>query len=121
MRKTICQIVDSSGNLPRNFIEHYNISEIPFYFKFDKPNYFRENVDYKITEFYNHMEQYPNEIPKTSAPNIYDWLTVFEEQYARGTKKYIVTRFLLNYLQAFKLLFQQSKYLKKKTRISRWK
>lgn len=91
MRKAICQIVDSSGNLPRNFIEQYNISEIPFYFKFDKPNYYRENVDYKITEFYNHMKQYPNEIPKTSAPNIYDWLTVFEEQYARGAKKYIVT------------------------------
>ncbi|MBW7571986.1 DegV family protein [Caproiciproducens faecalis] len=91
MRKTICQIVDSSGNLPRKFIEENNISEIPFYFKFDKPNYYRENVDYKITEFYNHMEQYPNEIPKTSAPNIYDWLTVFEEQYARGIKNYIVT------------------------------
>ena len=91
MKKTICQIVDSSGNLPRNLIEHYNISEIPFYFKFDKPHFYRENVDYKITEFYNHMEQYPNEIPKTSAPNIYDWLTVFEEQYARGAKKYIVT------------------------------
>lgn len=91
MSKTICQIVDSSGNLPRNFIEQYNISEIPFYFKFDKPNYYRENVDYKITEFYNHMEEYPNEAPKTSAPNIYDWLTVFEEQYAKGIKKYIIT------------------------------
>lgn len=91
MNKTICQIIDSSGNLPRNFIEQYHISEVPFYFKFDNPDYYRENVDYKIAEFYKHMEDYPDEVPQTSAPNIYDWLTVFEKQYAKGAKKYIVT------------------------------
>lgn len=91
MNKTICQIVDSSGSLPRDFIKQHNISEVPFYFKFDNTNYYRENVDYEITEFYKHMEEYPDEVPKTSAPNIHDWLTVFEEQHARGAKKYIVT------------------------------
>jgi DegV family protein with EDD domain len=91
MSRTICQIVDSSGNLPRDFIERYNISEVPFYFKFDNTNYYRENIDYKINEFYNHMEEFPDDVPKTSAPNINDWLTVFEEQYAKGVKQYIVT------------------------------
>jgi len=91
MSKTICQIVDSSGNLPRDFIEQHNISEVPFYFKFDNSDYYRENVDYSTNEFYKHLENNPDVIPKTSAPNIYDWLTVFEEQYARGAKKYIVT------------------------------
>lgn len=91
MNKTICQIVDSSGSLPRNFIEQYNINEVPFYFKFDNPNYYRDKVDYGITEFYKHMEKYPDKVPKTSAPNIHDWLTVFEKQYARGAKNYIVT------------------------------
>jgi len=37
------------------------------------------------------MEGHPDDVPKTSAPNIYDWLTIFEEQYANGAKKYIVT------------------------------
>lgn len=91
MNKMICQIVDSSGSVPRDFIKQYNISEVPFFFKFDNTSYYRENVDYEITEFYKHMEEYPDEVPKTSAPNINDWLTVFEERYARGDKKYIVT------------------------------
>jgi len=91
MNKTICQIVDSSGSLPRDFIKQYNISEVPFYVKFESTNYYRENVEYEITEFYKHMENQPDDVPKTSAPNIHDWLTVFEEWYARGAKKYIVT------------------------------
>ncbi|TEB13303.1 DegV domain-containing protein [Pelotomaculum sp. FP] len=91
MSKTICQVVDSSGNLPREFIKQYNIIEVPFYFTFDNTNYYCENVNYTITEFYKHMVEYPDEVPKTSAPNILDWLTVFEEQYAGGAKKYIVT------------------------------
>nr|WP_312576251.1 DegV family protein [Sedimentibacter sp.] len=91
MNNTICQIVDSSGSLPLNLIKKYNISEVPFYFKFKNTNYYKENVDYKMTEFYKHMEEYPDDIPKTSSPNIYDWLTIFDEQYAKGVKRYIVT------------------------------
>lgn len=91
MNKTICQIVDTSGSLPLDFIKQYNIGVVPFYFKFENTNYYRENVDYKITEFYQHMQKYPEDVPKTSAPNIYDWLTLFEEHYARGAKNYIVT------------------------------
>ncbi len=91
MNKMICQIVDSSGSLPREFIKQYNISEVPFYFKFENTDFYRENADYGIAEFYKHMEQHPEDVPKTSAPNIYDWLTVFQEQYAKGVKKYIVT------------------------------
>ncbi len=91
MNRKICQIVDSSGNLPRALMEQHSISEVPFYFKFDNPDYYRENVDYKIAEFYKHMEEYPDQVPQTSAPNIYDWLAVFEQQYSLGAKKYIVT------------------------------
>ncbi len=91
MNNTICQIVDSSGSLPLNLIKKYNISEVPFYFKFQNTNYYKENVDYKIDEFYKHMEEHPDDVPKTSSPNIYDWLTIFDEQYAKGAKKYIVT------------------------------
>ena len=91
MNKTICQIVDSSGSLPLNLIKKYNISEVPFYFKFKNTNYYREKVDYETAEFYKYMEEHPNDVPKTSSPNIYDWLTIFDEQYAKGAKKYIVT------------------------------
>lgn len=91
MSKTICQIVDSSGSLPRDFVKEYNISEVPFYFKFENTDYYQENVDYETTKIYKHMEEHPNDVPKTSTPNIHDWLTVFEEQYIIGFKKFIVT------------------------------
>lgn len=91
MNKMICQVVDSSGYLPRELIKQYNISEVPFYFTFDNTNYYRGNVNNEITAFYKHMVEYPGEVPKTAAPNIHDWLTVFEERYAGGAKKYIVT------------------------------
>jgi len=91
MNKTICQIVDSSGSLPRDLIKQYNISEVPFYFKFGNTDYYRENVDYEMSEFYKHMGKHPDDVPQTSTPNIYDWLTVFKEQYASGAQSYIVT------------------------------
>jgi DegV family protein with EDD domain len=91
MNSAICQIVDSSGSLPREFIHQYNIHEVPFYFKFDNPEYYRENVDFEIGDFYQHMATFPDKYPKTSAPNISDWLAVFEEQYAGGFSKFIVT------------------------------
>lgn len=115
MKKTICQIVDSSGGLPRDFVKRYNISEVPFYFKFDNPDYYRENVDYGISEFYEHMKKYPHKIPKTASPNINDWLTVFEEQYARGVKKFIVTTISAKLSASFqtavsaKKIFEKSK------------
>lgn len=91
MDKTICQIIDSSGSLPQDFIKQYNISEVSFYFKFENTDYCKENIDYETTDFFKHMEEYPNDVPKTSSPNPYDWLSLFKEQYEKGARKYIVT------------------------------
>lgn len=87
----ICQIVDSSGGLPRDFVQKNNVNEVPFYFRFDSPDYLRENVDGNLTEFYRHMTEYPNILPKTAAPNINDWLSVLEKQYAKGAREYIIS------------------------------
>lgn len=91
MNKTICLVVDSSGNLSRDFLKQHNISEVSFYFKFKNTDYFKENIDYETSDFFKHMEKDPDDIPKTSAPNPHDWLSSFEEQYAKGARKYIVT------------------------------
>jgi len=91
MDKKICQLVDSAGSLPKEFSEQYNIHTVPFYFKFNDTDYLRENIDLAADEFYQHMLDFPDDAPKTSAPNIHDWLSVLEEQYAKGFKKYIVT------------------------------
>ncbi len=91
MRRPIGQIIDSSGNLPRDLIEKFKISEASFYFKFDGMDYVKENVDYTTDEFFEHMEKNPNDIPKTSAPNIHDWLTLFKKRYEEGVREFIVT------------------------------
>ena len=114
MNETICQVVDSSGGLPREFIKQYNISEVPFYFTFDNKNYYCENVNYETTEFYKHMLEYPDEVPKTSAPNIQDWLTTFEERYACGAKKYIVTTISSKLSSSFQTAIAAKKIFKER-------
>lgn len=91
MSRTVCQIIDSSGNLPRNILEQYNISEASFYVKFKSTDYVRENVDYETEAFFEHMEKNPNDIPNTAAPNVHDWLSILKERYAAGARKFIIT------------------------------
>jgi DegV family protein with EDD domain len=91
VNKSICQIVDSSGSLPRDFLKRHGICEVPFYFKFDGPDYARENVDWGVDEFYRHMEEHQDLVPSTACPNLYDWLSVFERQKAAGFRELIVT------------------------------
>jgi DegV family protein with EDD domain len=91
MNHAICQIVDSAGSLPQKFIKQNNIIEVPFYFKFQATDYFRENVDYQVDAFYQHMQAEPENVPKTAAPNINDWVEVFEQQYDQNYRKFIVT------------------------------
>jgi len=91
MNKSICQIVDSSGSLPRDLLKRHGISEVPFYFKFDGTDYARENVDWGVDEFYRHMEEHPDLVPSTACPNVYDWLSVFERALAHGAAHLIVT------------------------------
>ncbi|MEN6351011.1 MAG: DegV family protein [Syntrophomonas sp.] len=91
MKERIAQLVDSAGNLPREMFEKFTIKEIPLYFSFDSQHYYRENIDYSNSDFYLHMKDEPQQIPKTSAPSIYDWLKGYREMYERGYDKFIVT------------------------------
>lgn len=92
MTNEICQIVDSSGNIPEDLVEEYQIIEVPFYFKFeDSDDYKKENIDYRTSEFFKKMEENPDNLPQTAAPNMKDWLSAFEEQYAKEVRNYIVT------------------------------
>lgn len=87
----IYQVVDSSGGLPEEFLKLYKIIEVPFYFKFNNTDYLKENIDYTAVEFFEHMEEMPEDVPNTSVPSPYDWLSAFEKQYSKGARKYIVT------------------------------
>ncbi len=41
--------------------------------------------------FFAHMAKNPDDVPNTSAPNVYDWLTLFKNRYAEGARDFIVT------------------------------
>ncbi|MDD3899547.1 MAG: DegV family protein [Syntrophomonadaceae bacterium] len=91
MRNRIAQLVDSAGSIPRDWFNKYPIKEVPLSFTFDDRHYFRENIDYSNIDFYLHMKEYPQQIPKTSAPNVYDWLNGYKEMYDKGFNRFIVT------------------------------
>jgi len=91
MNRRIAQLVDSAGNLPRELFNKYTIKEVPLYFSFDNEHYYRENADYSNTDFYLHMQEKPQQVPKTSAANVYDWLNAFKEMYEKGFNQLIVT------------------------------
>lgn len=91
LNEKIAQLVDSAGNLPREIIKKYSIKEIPFYYTFDGKKYFAENRELTHEEFYQHMKDYPDMVPKTAAPNPEDWISGFEDFYKKEFKKFVVT------------------------------
>jgi len=101
MNEKIAQLVDSAGNLPRELFDKYTIKEVPLYFSFDNQHYYRENVDYSNTDFYLHMKEKPQQVPKTSAANIHDWLQSFNELYGKGCRQFIVTTIASNLSGSF--------------------
>lgn len=113
MVEKIAQIVDSSGNLPREILKKFKIKEVPFYYTFDGEKHYRENVDFSTIDFYRQMENNHNTVPKTSAPNINDWLSVFKELYSAGYRKFIVTTISSHLSSSFQnVILARQAYLK---------
>ncbi len=90
MSDRIALVVDSAGSLPRNLLEKYRISEVSFHINFGGET-FRENISICNTEFYKRMKNKPSLIPKTSTPNISEWISAFEKKYKEGCLDFIVT------------------------------
>lgn len=69
---------DSSCDLPEKLKEEYDIELIPYYVSFDGHNYYKENIDITVNEFYNKLKK-NNLSPKTSLPSINDYAEVFKK------------------------------------------
>jgi DegV family protein with EDD domain len=91
MNQRICQIIDSAGSLPRKLLQNYKISEASFYVRFKNMDYVKANVEFDTDQFYTRMESDPDDVPKTAAPNIHDWLSILKERYAAGARQFIIT------------------------------
>lgn len=70
-------ISDGSCDLPVELAEKKNVTVVPFYVSFDDQNYFRENVDISIREFYQQMVDKKGVYPKSSMPSTQDYIDVF--------------------------------------------
>lgn len=78
-------ISDSSCDLPIETVKEKNIHVVPFYISFDEENYFKENEEIAVHEFYQKMVDNPNVFPKTSLPSIEDYVDAFLPYAKEGT------------------------------------
>lgn len=77
-------VSDGSCDLPVELVKELGIDVVPFYVSFDETNYYRENIDIGIRDFYERMVHEPTVFPKSSLPSIQDYIDVFEPIVERG-------------------------------------
>ncbi len=70
-------ITDSSCDLSPELVKEKQLHVVPFYISFDEENYFKENEEIKVHEFYQKMVDNPDVFPKTSLPSVEDYMDAF--------------------------------------------
>lgn len=78
-------ITDSSCDLTPELVKEKHLHVVPFYVSFDEENYFKENEEIHVHEFYQKMIDNPDVFPKTSLPSIEDYLEAFTPYVKDGT------------------------------------
>lgn len=76
-------ISDSSCDLPKSYLSEFSIDVVPYYVSFDTVNYYKENVDISVTEFYRQVVE-EKKFPKTSLPPIQDYIDIFKKNLLNG-------------------------------------
>ena len=69
-------ITDSSCDLSPELVKEKQLHVVPFYISFEE-NYFKENEEIKVHEFYQKMVDNPDVFPKTSLPSVEDYMDAF--------------------------------------------
>lgn len=70
-------VSDGSCDLPTELVQEKNVTVVPFYVSFDDENYWKENVDIGVREFYQQMVDRKGVYPKSSMPSVQDYAEVF--------------------------------------------
>ncbi|MGN0153438.1 MAG: DegV family protein [Lachnospiraceae bacterium] len=78
-------ITDSSCDLNADIVKEKHLHVVPFYVSFDEENYFKENEEIKVHEFYQKMVDNPDVFPKTSLPSVEDYIEAFAPYVKAGT------------------------------------
>lgn len=84
-------IVDTAGDIPREIVKEYNIVEVPFYLYFEGEEniVYKENVTLMPEDFFKIMRE-KKKHPRTSQPNMEDYLKPMEELVNQGYENILV-------------------------------
>ena len=74
---------DSACDIPEKLIKEHGIYQVYFYVSFDNENYMKEKLDIDTIDYYNKMID-EGAFPKTSTPNVQDYLDAFTPTVAEG-------------------------------------
>ncbi|MCR5701627.1 MAG: DegV family protein [Lachnospiraceae bacterium] len=77
-------ITDSSCDISKELVEEKGLHVVPFYVSFDNENYYKENVEIEVREFYQRMIDNPDVFPKTSLPSVDDYIQAFTQYVKEG-------------------------------------
>lgn len=88
MRKVVL-ISDSANDLPKEYLEKYEITVVPFYINFTNESY-RDGVDITTKEMYEKIEKL-GELPKSGAVSPAEWQTVFDPFIKNGYDIFCLT------------------------------
>lgn len=78
----VAVVTDSTGYIPKDLIEQYNIPVAPLVVIWDGET-LRDDVDIKPTEFYNRLKT-AKTMPSTSQPPIPEFTKIFEKLHGEG-------------------------------------
>lgn len=77
-------ISDSCCDLPKKCCEENDIGTVPFYVAFEDGVYKRDTIDFTYHEFYQKMLDNPGNFPKTSLPDIGEYINAFTPYVKEG-------------------------------------
>jgi DegV family protein with EDD domain len=88
MNKTIALITDSTCDLPRQYLEQYNIEVVPLTIIWGEEQ-FRDGVDLSPEDFYQRLVKDPV-IPTTSQPTPQEMVQAFESVKEKGADEIVI-------------------------------
>jgi DegV family protein with EDD domain len=71
-------VTDSTGDIPQDLIEKYNIKIVPLYVNFGEESFTDNGVDITIQEFYEKLKDI-KVLPKSSQPTPADFITAYND------------------------------------------
>ena len=77
-------VADSACDLPQEYVDGKNIEIVPLSISFDGEIYYKDRVEMKADEFFEKLINNPEISPKSSLPQIQEYVDVFEKYVEKG-------------------------------------